>query len=293
MPKPYNYDLCWRIMWISLSQNLSSSEISPLLSVSEHTVHRYLSLFRQTGDVQPLSCRNGPEKLLGDFEQLALLRLILKHPGIYLQELQDELFELFGVIISVSTICRTLGSMGCTRQAMHHIALQRSDSERAKLMAEISVYDPSMFVWLDETGCDRRNTIRKYGYSFRGMSLEDHRLLIRGVRYSAIPVMSLDGIHDVYLAEGSVNGEKFTDFILNCLLLVLMPFNGVNPRSVVIMDNANIHHVEEVTDLIETVAGARLCFLPPYSPDLMPAEGVFSQIKSIMKLNDKLSQATL
>ena len=129
-------------------------------------------------------------------------------------------------------------------------------------------------------------------YSFRGMPLEDHRLLIRGVRYSAIPVMSLDGIHDVHLAKGSVNGEKFTDFILNCLLLVLMPFNGVNPRSVVIMDNANIHHVEEVTDLIETVAGARLCFLPPYSPDLMPAEGVFSQIKSIMKLNDKLFQAT-
>ena len=123
-----------------------------------------------------------------------------------------------------------------------------------------------MFVWLDETGCDRCNTIRKYGYSFRGMPLEDHRLLIRGVRYSAIPVMSLDGIHDVYLAEGCVDGEKFTDFILNCLLPVLMHFNGVNPKSVVIVDNASIQHFEAVTNLIETQAGARLCFLPPYSP---------------------------
>ena len=79
MPKPYNYDLCWRIVWISLSQNLSSSEISRLLSISERTVRRYLSLFRQTGDVQPMSRRNGPKKLLGDFEQLALLRLILEY----------------------------------------------------------------------------------------------------------------------------------------------------------------------------------------------------------------------
>ncbi len=48
------------------------------------------------------------------------------------------------------------------------------------------------------------------------------------------------------------------------------------------MDNASIHHTEGVTDLIETQAGARLIFLPPYSPDLNPAEEVFSQVKSVM-----------
>jgi transposase len=53
------------------------------------------------------------------------------------------------------------------------------------------------------------------------------------------------------------------------------------------MDNASIHHVEDVQDLIEGV-GARLLFLPPYSPDLNPVEGVFSQIKSIMKENHTL-----
>ena len=56
------------------------------------------------------------------------------------------------------------------------------------------------------------------------------------------------------------------------------------------MDNASIHHVEEVTDLIEVQAGAKVCYLPPYSPDLNPVEGIFSQVKSIMKQNDKLFQ---
>ena len=72
------------------------------------------------------------------------------------------------------------------------------------------------------------------------------RLLVRGKRYSAIPVMSLDGIHDVYVTEGTVNGEKFADFVQNCLLPVLKPFNYLNSHSVVIMDNASIHHVQDV-----------------------------------------------
>ena len=68
------------------------------------------------------------------------------------------------------------------------------------------------------------------------------------------------------------------EFVRDVLLPHLMPFNGINPRSVVIMDNASIHHVEEVINLIEIQAGARVLFLPPYSPDLNPVEGIFSQI---------------
>lgn len=75
-----------------------------------------------------------------------------------------------------------------------------------------------------------------------------------------------------------------------CLLPLLQPFNGINPHSVVIMDNASIHHVDDVTQIIETQGGAHLIFLPPYSPDLNPAEGIFSQVKSLMKENDCLFQ---
>ena len=72
--------------------------------------------------------------------------------------------------------------------------------------------------------------------------------------------------------------------------LILQPFNGLNPHSLVILYIASIHHVDKVRELIETQAGSRLCFLPPYSPDLNPVEGVFSQARSIRKRNDKLFQ---
>ena len=180
--------------------------------------------------------------------------------------------------------------MGCTRQVIQHIDVHRSDESRAKFMAEVSMYDPTMLVWIDESGCDKRNSLRKYAYNMKGLTPRDQRLIVRGTCYSAIPVMSSEGIQDVCLLESTVNGDRMQVFVRNYLLLILKPFNWSNPHLVVIMDNASIHHVQEVTDLIES-HGAKILFLPPYSPDLNPLEEVFSQVKSIMKQNDSLFQS--
>ena len=128
--------------------------------------------------------------------------------------------------------------------------------------------------WMrQKSGCDRRNARRKYGYSIRGMRPVEPRLLIRGVRYSAIPIMSTSGLHDIFLAMGTINGDRFRYFVRNFLHPILRPYNTINPLPVVIMDNASIHHVQSTIDLIES-AGSRVVFLPPYSPDLNPLEPV-------------------
>lgn len=292
MPNPYSVDLRWRVIWLSLVHHLSVEDIAQLLSISQKSVRRYISQFESTGDVEPAAHRHGPQRLLGDFEQLILLKLILESPGIYLHEIQAKLLCMFGVTVHCSTLCKTLKFMGCSRQVIQHLAVQRSDELRANFMAEISLYDPSMLIWLDETGCDRRNSTRKRGYSIRGMPPRDHRILLRGKRFSVVPVMSTEGIHDIHIIEGTMNGERFEEFLKTTVLPILQPFNWINQHSVVIMDNASIHHTEGVIDLIENQAGARLIFLPPYSPDLNPAEEVFSQVKSIMKQNDQLFQIT-
>lgn len=97
--------------------------------------------------------------------------------------------------------------------------------------------------------------------------------------------MTMRGIEDVYVTSETVNGERFVEFLCQCLLPIILPFDGCNPRSVVIMDNASIHHVDSVHDII-TGVGARLLFLPPYSPDLMPLEEVFAKVKAVLKAND-------
>ena len=119
---------------------------------------------------------------------------------------------------------------------------------------------------------------QEYGYSLQGYQPVRRRLLVCGVRYST---MSINGIEDVLITECAVNGDRFSHFIWTCLLPLLLPFNNVNPMSVV-MDNASIHHTENT--------GAKLLFLPSYSPDLNPLEPVFSKVKAILKENEALLQ---
>ena len=103
--------------------------------------------------------------------------------------------------------------------------------------------------------------------------------------------MSMCGIEDVYIYEGSVNGEVFEHFVRTTLLPLLMPYNGVNTHSVVVTYNATIHHLQRVQDIILGV-GALIRFLPAYSPDLNPIEEVFSKVKQYLKANDTLYLAT-
>ena len=71
--------------------------------------------------------------------------------------------------------------------------------------------------------------------------------------------MTTRGIEDFYLVEGSVNVDIFLNFIQRCLLSIMLPFDGDNSRSVLVMDNAAIHHVEAVVDLL-TAAGILIAF---------------------------------
>ena len=158
-------------------------------------------------------------------------------------------------------------------------------------MAEIEAFDPDMILFIDETGCDRRNLVRHLGYGLRGITPMTQQLLVYGQRISAIGVMSTRGIEDAYLGEGNVNGDIFLNFIQRCLLNIIQPFDGNNPRSVVVIDNAAIHHVDAVIDLI-TAAGALVRFLPPYSPDLNPIEEAFSKVKAYLKDNELVYQST-
>ena len=86
-----------------------------------------------------------------------------------------------------------------------------------------------------------------------------------------------------------MDGDTFYLFVQRTLLPVLLPFNGYNPNSVVVMDNRSIHHVPEVIELIRGV-GTIVVFLPPYSPDFTPIE-MFSKIKNFVRQHETVFEA--
>ena len=151
-----------------------------------------------------------------------------------------------------------------SRKKLTFRAQQRSEELRAKFLTDISIFEPEILVFVDETGTDKRAALRKYGYSLRGRPAISERPLVKGERYSAIAGLHISGILDVRVTTECVDADIFFEYVEHCLLPYLLPFNGVNPNSVVILDNAAIHHVERAANLIEET-GAMVMYLPPYS----------------------------
>lgn len=284
MPVPLSSDLRWRMVWLRCYREFSFKEIADLLYVHISTVQRIVAKFDQTGDVSPRNGTRGPRRTLQEREEFSIVENLLSKPGIYLEELQQELFKSTGTLASVSTIFRTIHRLGFTRKKIRHIAMQQDPTRREEFMAEMKLISAEMIVWLDETGSDRRNASRKFGYHLRGMTPVDYNFKLRGKRYSSIAIMSWRGLEDVDTYEGTIGGDTFHDFVTRCLVPILKPFNGSNPRSVVVMDNASIHHVDEVVQTIQAT-GAILRFLPPYSPDYDPLEESFAKVKAFLKAN--------
>ena len=96
-----------------------------------------------------------------------------------------------------------------------------------------------------------------------------------------LPALSLDGILHLEVVENAITGADFHRFVEG-LLPRMNEFPL--PNSVLVIDNASIHKVEGIREMVED-RGARLVYLPSYSPDFNPIELAFSTIKQWLRLN--------
>jgi len=78
------------------------------------------------------------------------------------------------------------------------------------------------------------------------------------------------------LLDGPMNGPAFLSYVEQILCPTL------NPGDIVVADNLPSHKVSGVTEALEK-RGAKLCFLPPYSPDFNPIEKLFSKLKALLR----------
>lgn len=85
-----------------------------------------------------------------------------------------------------------------------------------------------------------------------------------------------DQIVAPFVFDGPINGESFRLYVETQLVPTL------RPGDLVILDNLGSHKSHAVRKAIQD-AGARLLFLPPYSPDLNPIEQVFSKLKHLLR----------
>lgn len=98
----------------------------------------------------------------------------------------------------------------------------------------------------------------------------------KGKNVTVLGALSLAGIVEAMTIEGSADGQGVSTFIQDVLVPTL------RPGQIVIMDNLSSHKVDGIQDAIEA-RGARLEYLPPYSPDLSPIEKCWSKFKARLR----------
>jgi transposase len=126
-------------------------------------------------------------------------------------------------------------------------------------------------VFIDETWTATNMARSRRGERLRMGFPHGHRkttTLVAGLRKTGmIAPMTLDG---------PINGDWFEAYARDILIPTL------RPGDVVIMDNLSSHKRASVREMIEA-AGARLLFLPPYSPDFNPIEMAFAKLKALLR----------
>lgn len=101
-----------------------------------------------------------------------------------------------------------------------------------------------------------------------------------------LAALRCDGLTAPCVFDGPINGIAFRAYVDQILVPTL------KPNDIVIMDNLGSHKSKAVRDAIRAT-GARLFFLPPYSPDLNPIEQTFSKIKHWMRMaSERTVEAT-
>jgi transposase len=155
------------------------------------------------------------------------------------------------------------------------IAAERDETARAAWRLDASTLNPADLVFVDETSTHTALT-RRRARAPRGERAVGRTPRNHGPNVTLLATLTPAGIGPAVAIPGAVDGAAFIAYAER----VLAP--SLRPGQVVILDNLSAHKSEGVRTAVEAV-GARLLFLPPYSPDFNPIELAFAKVKERLR----------
>lgn len=147
--------------------------------------------------------------------------------------------------------------------------------KRARWKAYQDRIDRRRLVFIDETWV-KTNMAPLRGWGPRGQRLRAMVPYGHWKTMTFLAALRHDRIDAPWVVDGPINGELFQLYVRQILVPTL------TPGDIVVLDNLGSHKSHAVRNAIRA-AGARLFFLPPYSPDLNPIEQVFAKLKHLLR----------
>ena len=177
------------------------------------------------------------------------------------------------------------GIFSSTKASASKKSLHASEQDRpdvAKRREQWKKYqsrlDASHLVFIDETWA-KTNMTRTHGWCARGERLLAKAPYGHWRTMTFLAALRCDRVDAPCVIDGPINGSSFLAYVEQILAPTLQP------GDVVIIDNLASHKSRAVEKAIRAT-GARLLFLPPYSPDLNPIEQVFAKMETLLRKAD-------
>lgn len=145
-----------------------------------------------------------------------------------------------------------------------------------RLFADVAATLPAERVIVVDETSTHRDMHPRYARAPKGKRASASAARNYGANVSVIASLSLAGMGPALALEGAVNTAAFLTFIRDLLVPTL------RPGDIVVLDNLSPHKAVAVRQVVAAV-GARLLFLPPYSPDFSPIEQAFSKLKALLR----------
>jgi transposase len=146
---------------------------------------------------------------------------------------------------------------------------------RARWREHQGKLDPARLVFLDETWA-KTNMVRTHGRCARGRRLVAKVPHGHWQTLTFVAALRIDGLTAPCVLDGPINARSFLAYVEQFLVPTL------KPGDIVVMDHLGSHQGTAVRRAIRQ-AGAKLVFLPPYSPDLNPIENAFAKLKALLR----------
>lgn len=164
---------------------------------------------------------------------------------------------------------------------IHAAEQQRPDVQERRGWWQLKMLgiDPRRLVFLDETAANTKMS-RRYGRARRGKRVVGHVPHGHWKTVTFLAALRHNGLTAPLVVDGPINGDVFLAYVQQHLAPTL------KAGDIVIMDNLAAHKRAGVREAIEAV-GAKLVYLPPYSPDFNPIELVFAKLKSLLRSLEK------
>jgi transposase len=150
--------------------------------------------------------------------------------------------------------------------------VQHARATYRRLMATLDV---RRLKFVDEAGVHLAMT-RLYGRAPRGTRVVDHVPQNYGQNVTMLGTLGVQGLQAMMTVEGATDAAVFRAYVKR----VLGP--TLRPGDIVVMDNLRAHKAVGVQQALAR-RGARLLYLPPYSPDLSPIEPCWSKVKTALR----------